>query len=120
MKKAKAKENGPARATDADADVLRDIIAAIIDGLGHGGLSYVARRTGMSVSAFRRRMMTPCPFDGPTMRALLLVNECRAAASDPDAKRSGGYIIGTATVDGVRHPRWAQADDSDIEQPAKK
>lgn len=68
-----------------DSAYLHAAIAQIMDNMGRGGLSFVARETGMTPSALRKRMLRPdTAFDGPTLRAAILVMELRRGARPPE------------------------------------
>ena len=61
-----------------DSIALHNNVQAIIDGMGRGGLSYVADRIGMTPSALRKRLQVPGKaFDAPTMRAIALILELK-------------------------------------------
>lgn len=66
----------PDQQSQDDSATLHEAVQSIIDGMGHGGLSYVAERIGMTPSALRKRLLVPGKaFDAPTVRASLLVLE---------------------------------------------
>jgi hypothetical protein len=105
MPKRKTKPvDGPA---DDDADELRRVVTAMIDGMGRGGLSYLAGIVGMSVSAFRKRIVSENPFDSVTARAILFVSMSRVYEPAANETKAGDYLIGT---DDEGRPTWRMSE----------
>lgn len=96
---------------DPGVKMLRDILAAMSAGMRRGGLTFLAGKLGMSPSNTRKRMVsTTGGFDGPTLRAALLV-----LASKPERFTTipvasipvGQFIIDLhQTEDGAITPAW--------------
>lgn len=91
-----------------DSRALHNVIQAIITGMGTGGLTYVAGRLGMTPSAMRKRLHAPGgAFDPVTMRAVILVGECRATGPDSEAGQDiGPYRVAARQIDGQKVPSW--------------
>lgn len=59
---------------DESSMILQEVVAAMSEAYGHGGLTWAAGKLGMSVSAWRRRVRSvDGAFDPVTLRASLLV-----------------------------------------------
>lgn len=66
-----------------DSKALHQAISAVIKAHGRGGLAMVARETGMTSSALRKRLQHPgTAFDACTLRAVVLVMELRRQTED--------------------------------------
>lgn len=84
----------------AQAIAIQQAIAAIVEGLGRGGLTRIARTLGMTPSALLKRLQkVDGGFDLPTFRAVAMLTESKAKEDDrrPVTKTaaSGSYIIET-------------------------
>lgn len=67
---------------NGDSSALHEAVSAIITDRGRGGLSFVAREIGMTPSALKKRLADPTKaFDGPTLRAAILVMELQKQAN---------------------------------------
>lgn len=76
------KPQKPDQSAQDDSAALHTAIQEIIDGMGRGGLSWMAERVGMTVSALRRRLLVPGKaFDAPTLRAIAVLLELRSEQS---------------------------------------
>ena len=97
-------------ATGSDSEALSVAIAALMTGMGRGGLTYLAERLGMTPSAMRKRLLSTAPFDEPTMRATLLIGSTRAEDFQDypleSTQEVGSYIIETRNVNGESIPTW--------------
>lgn len=66
------------KATTEDSELLHAAITEIVNDYGRGGLSFVAKELNMTTSAMRKRLLRPeTAFDGPTLRACILVMELK-------------------------------------------
>ena len=96
---------------DEDAELLRSIIAAMMDGLGRGGLSWMARKLGTTPSNLRKRMQSNAgAFDAITLRASLLALALKAekfTSAPADTVKSGNYLIEIREEDEPL-PTWRQ------------
>lgn len=64
-----------------DSQSLHEAITRAMDAYGRGALTLFAAECGMTPSGFLKRMKNPSTaFDGPTLRAVLLVMELRKQA----------------------------------------
>ncbi len=91
---------------DVDAQLLHDILSALMQAQGHGGLTWAARKLGLSASNMRKRMLRPAgAFDAPTMRAALLIMGSKAEHFDTEPIKS--VDCGQFTVDIHQTPQGA-------------
>lgn len=68
----------PDQSAQDDSAALHAAVQEVIDEMGRGGLSWMAERVGMTVSALRRRLLVPGKaFDAPTLRAVATLMELR-------------------------------------------
>ena len=93
-----------------DSRALQTAILALVNGGGRGGLSRMAESLGMTVSAFRKRLLKEAAFDEPTIRATILIQRLRAE-NYPDAPvesctKHGPYVIETRRVGAELIPTW--------------
>ena len=98
-----------------DSAALADAINALVEGFGRGGLTYMADRLGMTVSATRKRLLGVA-FDEPTMRATLLIAGSKAEDYESwplgEEKVVGAYLIQVRDVNGDLIPTWRVNDAS--------
>jgi len=90
MKRKRRKKVSP------DAEALREVLVAMAQGIGHGGLTYIAENLGMSASATRKRLLRPGGgFDEATMRAVafLMASKSDAMGDTIDAVECGEYLV---------------------------
>lgn len=92
-----------------DSAALSAAINAIMEGMGRGGLTYMADRLGMTASAMRKRLHGQA-FDEPTMRAVLLIAGSKAGDYENrpliSEATAGPYLIQVRDVDGQQVPTW--------------
>jgi hypothetical protein len=94
---------------DSDSQALRGAVLAIITGMGNGGLTWFAKQLGITRSNLRKRLTTAVQgFDGPTMRACLLINQLRAQPEHDEIEgtKAGAYEIIEIGSNGSRMPLW--------------
>lgn len=95
---------------DEDAELLRSIIAAMMEGLGRGGLSWMARKLGTTPSNLRKRMQSNAgAFDAITLRASLLALSLKAekfAAEPVETVKSGKFLIEIREDEEGNKPTW--------------
>lgn len=102
----------PRQRVGKDAAAISTVLNAIVNAMGHGGLSYVAERLGMSPSAAKKRLERPgAGLDEPTMRALILVQSSKADAEEwrpipIETKEVGKLVIEIREKDGERMATW--------------
>lgn len=85
------------RAPQNDAELVRSIVLALIEGGGRGMLTHVAAQIGLPVSACRKRLfLSKNAFDEPTMRAYILVTQAKAGEGEPlsEEQRVDGLTVG--------------------------
>lgn len=75
----------PRKHTDSeDSASLQTAIETVMERMGRGGLSFVAREVGLTPSALQKRLKNPAKaFDAPTLRAALLIVELKKAEDQP-------------------------------------
>ncbi len=97
------------KARDPQALALSGVIEAMTAAMGHGGLTWLAGRLGMTPSAMRKRLLLPgCGFDAVTMRAVILVTGMRADRHTEPVDSTvhvGGYAIEMR----AGQPTWRRA-----------
>lgn len=83
---------------DQDAALLGEILTSIIQAQGRGGLTWAATKLDISPSNLLKRLKSPAgAFDGPTLRAALLILGCKAEKRADKPKRTkavGRFVIG--------------------------
>lgn len=87
----------PKHQPDPDAEALREIVNALIDGGGRGQLTNIGKAIGMSAASLQKRLKRPgAGFDGPTLLTLLHVQNTRASDTESltEEKTCGDYRIG--------------------------
>lgn len=96
---------------DPDAQALQEVLCAVLRGMGRGGLTYIATRLGMTPSAMRKRLRSPNAFDGPSLLALIFLQQTSTPPANGKPKRKkkvGNYLIAVHDVDGVEVPSWSE------------
>ena len=97
MTKSLPKKKRRAPAPDEAAVRIGEIIQSMIDASGHGGLTEMAATLGLATPALLKRMASPRgPFDGPSLRAALLLRGSRSEDQTGHPVRSvvsGAYVI---------------------------
>lgn len=95
---------------DEDAAILRTIISALMEGRGHGGLSWMARKLDLTPSNLKKRMASASgAFDAPTLRAALLVLAMKADKHETEILNTvevGELAIHNRMVDDEISPTW--------------
>jgi hypothetical protein len=89
---------------DKDAEFLRELFLAIIEGSGRGALTYLSTACGApTVSHFRKRLHAKRAFCPLTMRAILLAQELKAGADEPlsEATQVGAFTVGWRADDSL-------------------
>lgn len=97
---------------DADVLLISDILSAQTQALDRGGLTWLAGKLGLSVSAMRKRTLTPgCGLDAPSIRAVLLILATKADrfTADPiKTVKTADYTIEIHETGAGIVPTWKQ------------
>lgn len=109
MKKPAKRQRRPKQLDDA-IRLPAEIIAAMLEVMGRGGLTHIAAKADMRVSSFLKRTKVPgMGLDAATVRLLLLVMNSKRTEADGEplsVTQHGGYEISLFdTSDGIS-PRW--------------
>lgn len=95
---------------EEDALLLQGIIADMIDGMGHGGLSWMARKIGITPTNLKKRLESARgAFDAPTLRAALLVLAHKAEKFDTEpieTIRTGSVVVEIHETEEGKTPAW--------------
>lgn len=96
---------------DADAALIQEILTASIGAMGRGGLTWLADKLGITVSALRKRLHSKTgAFDAVTLRAVLLVLASKAEKFNSAPIRSeqnGKFVVEVRTDEtGAEIPTW--------------
>lgn len=97
---------------DPDAEAVAEVIRALVKGMGRGGLSWMAARAGQSVSAFRKRLISPSAgIDAVSLRLLMVVTQTKSGTTLERLQETPGEVIGnlfitTAQTETGKQPRW--------------
>jgi hypothetical protein len=95
--------------------ILQEVVTAMSEAYGHGGLTWAAGKLGMSVSAWRRRVRSvDGAFDPVTLRASLLVingKDKNFKSDTPPFKsvQTGRIVVDLYKVDDEIIPIWKTA-----------
>jgi hypothetical protein len=100
-----------------ESQSLAALLNAIVTGMGHGGLSYLAGKLGMTPSAMKKRLATPgAGLDEPTMRAVILAASSKAEnfkdylTEIEETQTIGDIAIEIRTINGERVPTWRKSE----------
>lgn len=94
---------------DSDSQALRGAVLSIVTGMGHGGLTWFAKQLRITPSNLKKRLTKSIEaFDGPTMRACLLLTELKAKSEHEGITGQivGNYEIIETGQNGSRMPFW--------------
>lgn len=105
-----------------DAEALRTVLLAMIQAIGHGGLTHVAAQLGMTPSALRKRMLRPGGgFDAATMLATTYIVATKTVNIDAPViahQKIGNTVITLHDDAGTPRYGWISASELGEDTPA--
>lgn len=102
--------------TDPDVKLIADILDAQMHALGRGGLTWLAGKLGMTLSAARKRSMARgFGLDAPTVRAVLLI-----LATKADRFEGEPFMKGVRKIKGAKFQIDLHQTDGEIVPAWKK
>jgi len=88
---------------DTDAEIIQGVLHALIEGYGRGGKTWLAKKTGLSLSTLSKRLKLPgAGLDDFTMRVIMLAVMTKRDEPVENAQPHGDYLVGIED----HEPRW--------------